>query len=97
MHQCPYTGNEIRFPPCFVMPERSNPEFSRDSVYHKRFVHPFVPESVTLENLILDELFLCEKSADEQKLLSRVRENPFICYDDELTLFNVISERITNE
>lgn len=90
LYICPYTEKKVMFPPCFVIPENSNPEFSRDSEYHQRFVKPFVPLSVTIDNIILDELFLCSgMSATEAGLFSRLKSHPFIVCDDEHSLMDV--------
>lgn len=92
LYICPYTEKKVILPPCFVVPENSNPEFSRDSEYHQRFVKPFVPASVTIDNIILDELFLCDRmSATETLLFSRLKCHPFIQCDDEHSLMDVCS------
>ena len=54
----PYTGKDVVFPPCFVLPETANQDFARGSKIHSEFVNPYVPDTVCFENLILDELVL---------------------------------------
>ena len=95
VYTCPYSGKPICYPPCFVTPEVANPEFARNSCYHQSFVKPFVPENVTIENLILDELFKCEgRCADERMLLCHLRVNPFIQVSDEGMLNDVVEATV---
>ena len=86
----PYTGVEIVFPPCFVVPETANQDFARGSKIHSQFVNPYVPDAVCFENLILDELMLFPgMSANIIDLRSAVLRDPFIVCDDSSSLLSV--------
>ena len=86
----PYTGKDVVFPPCFVLPETANQDFARGSKIHSEFVNPYVPDTVCFENLILDELVLFPgMSAKLVDLRSALLRNPFIVCDDPTALLSV--------